>query len=226
MVEIDLRNLIVTYRYAIAMPDRKVSYYDLMNKWLTEPHLSQIYNGKLLLSISPISTDGTHLFTQIALDIEGGKNTKEAFNFSTRFINHNKDFYMTYTGKTGFHIFSKFLVMTDIMHIQDLRYMLIDPLNISTSMLDYNSSIRNVPMIRIGYRHDTHTLATPVSPTINYNTFVKKMTNVTDFKTIMSLKDMKKFISSKIFPANNIINHKTYLRKIKHIIDENNEYVF
>ncbi len=225
MIEIDLSNLIVTYRYAIAMPDRKVSYYDLIHKWLTEPHLSQIYNGKLLLSISPISTDGEHLFTQIALDIEGSNNTKTAFDFSSRFINHNKDFYMTYTGKTGFHIFSKFLVMTEKMHIQDLRFMLIDPLNISTSMLDYNSSIRNVPMVRIGYRHDTHTLATPVSPSVAYNVFVKKITKVTDFKTIMSLKDMKKFISSKIFPATNIIDHKTYLKRIKRVIDENTDYI-
>jgi hypothetical protein len=221
---------IVTYRYTITMPDRRARYSELKNKWLDSSHFNQLYNGKLLYAVSPIFDDGDYYLTQIQLDLEPPrpkniKGTYQVFEFVQNFIRNHKDYYYTYTGRYGFHIYSKFVIRTKKVESSILRKYLLQPLNITSEYLDSVASIRRMPTIRIGLRPDNGKLAIPVlDPNKDFD-YILKSRESKDFSNLFTKLDLKKFIEDYLMPVQNEISYKEYKKSLKKVISDCRDFL-
>jgi hypothetical protein len=195
--------ILVKYRYAIAMPDKVKLYDTVLQDWLTTKFES-IYKGKTLLLVSPlfeVANNTSKILVQISIDVEGKEGTEKAFNYCRTVINKYDFLSMVYTGKTGFHLFSNFTILTDNMPITQLRHEIMAPLKIASPLIDLYSGIRDMPIVRIGLRENKR-IAFPVPKNISYQKFLQ-LTNTTDF-SFMTQKDLKNFIKEYILPSKQI----------------------
>ncbi len=211
------KSILVKYRYVINMPDVIKPYPDVINKWTSDEYLNKLYDGQLMLSISPVFNILNSKFKlyQIQLDMETD-DIKSLFYYCLSIIKKYDDFYMCYTGKRGFHIYSNFLIlMENNKSISEINKMLISPLNINTKFLDYTSSIRDVSTIRIGKRLDTGRLAFPILVE-NFDWFknninIKKFSNIKGF----TKNNLKQFITKFLLPINKIFYYDQFLNNLK-----------
>lgn len=205
-------NIKVKYRYTITMPDRIGLYSEIINKWLSLDHFEKLYNGKLLLLVSPkfsVNNKDYSLY-QIQLDVEGF-DTKKSFNFCKSFCKDNSGYYFCYTGRSGFHIYSKFVVkMKNDLSISEIRNMLLDKFDLP-DYVDLISSIRDVPTIRIGYRPDTDRLSFPIFANMNYNEFKNISDSYKNFSFIEKHL-LITFVKNSLIPLYNQIEYNQYLK--------------
>lgn len=214
---------IVTYRYTITMPDRKARWSELINKWLDKDHFDKLYDGNLLYLVSPIYTDHDYYLVQVQLDLEpvtkSFKGTENVFTFVKNFVNNHKNFYFVYTGRYGFHIYSKFVIRTKKMEIAKLRQYILNPMNMKSSYLDEVASIRRMPTIRIGKRPDNNNLAIPIMSSVDFD-YIMNSRNETNFHNLISKLKLKKFIETDLMPIENEISYSEY-KKIFRMVSSN-----
>jgi hypothetical protein len=194
------------------MPDRYKPLPKALNYW-TSTRFNAIYQGKMLLLISPILRikESNDILVQFQLDVEGKKEKMESlFLKCVEFIKMHKNMHMTYTGKSGFHIYSNYLYYIKnglLKPISEIREMILSKYNldiIGTTNIDFVSSIRDMPTIRIGKRPDTKRLAFPILET-NWKWFEARMNSKT-FASIMSEDMLRTYISKFMIPYTNIID--------------------
>lgn len=214
---------IVTYRYTITMPDRKARWSELINKWLDKDHFDKLYDGNLLYLVSPIYIDHDYYLVQVQLDLEpvtkSFKGTENVFTFVKNFVNNHKNFYFVYTGRYGFHIYSKFVIRTKKMEIAKLRQYILNPMNMKSSYLDEVASIRRMPTIRIGKRPDNNNLAIPIMSSVDFD-YIMNSRNETNFHNLISKLKLKKFIETDLMPIENEISYSEY-KKIFRMVSSN-----
>ncbi len=205
----NMDNIIVKYRYVVTMSDRYKLYPLVLDDWLHEK-FDMLYNGKLGFLVCPYFTpkdDKEHIYCQLLLDVEGKVGTEKAFDYSKSMLNRYSFLTMEYTGKTGFHLASNFLVKVPKESSPQIRKLMLEPLQLS-SLVDQNSSIRNMPTIRIGTFGKR--FAYPIQKNMNYKQFTKLTFIAKDFSQIMSKQQLQDYIKEYILP-DKIINYKQYL---------------
>jgi len=161
-------NLKVNYKYNIRMPNANDSYLNFTNKLLTK-YLDKLYDGNLLLIISPIFTIENEMFVLPTMDIDTSFNM--GLNLISKFFSKSQNrnnWFCEFTGKNSFHIYLKYLVRVPNnnlikTNISALRSLFFKNLKIPLmKYVDTQSSIRNVPIVRIGHRSDTNKMAIPI----------------------------------------------------------------
>ncbi len=207
--------LLVKYRYSITMPDKVKPYSEILEDW-TKTKIKFFYEGKTGMLVSPIFREldnSKNLFCQLLLDIEGKTGTEEAFNYSKRLKRRFPFLTIEFTGKTGFHLASSFLVQLENDETRIIRNQMLGQLSL-ISIVDQISSIRDMPTIRIGnFFYPTNRFAFPILDDWDYDNFIKHKYDE-DFSKIFSIEDLKSYIHEFILP-NRIISYQDYLEMIK-----------
>jgi len=201
-------NIIVNYRYVITMPNRYKPYNLVVKDW-TENKLDLIYNGKIGLLVSPyffIKDNDEYMYCQLLLDIEGSESEFQAFEYSKQLVKTYPFLSMAYTGKSGFHLMSNFLVKVKRTTTFEIRHQMLDDLRLS-SIVDKVSSIRNMPTIRIGSFGKR--FAFPTNSKLTYNQFVRLRLGVKDFSNIMSKQQLVTYIKTFVLPSK-VISQRSY----------------
>jgi len=159
---------IVTYKYSLHMTHIQKPVSAFLGKF-TREHLDQLWDGKFLVLISPIYHSGKKVLVHPTLDID--TNLSTGIQLLKQFFSKNqqlsKYWFVEYTGKNSFHLYFSYLVLIDDTQI------LSSPYNLRSAIMkfipkyilkhtDIVSSIRNIPILRIGYRPDTNRMALPI----------------------------------------------------------------
>ena len=202
-------NVIVKYRYTIPMPDRYKSYNKVLYDW-TNTKFKTLYTGHIGLLVCPyfFVKGKDYIYCQVLIDVEGKPNTKTAYEYAYKLRAKYPWLTVEYTGKSGFHLASNFLVKIQKDETPVIRSKILDPLNLDYSIVDKTSSIRSMPTIRIG-KVSKDRFAFPVLSEWNYEEFEKHRYDKS-FESILAPEQLKAYIEEFILP-NKIISYKQYL---------------
>ena len=203
--------IIVKYRYTVPMPDQYKEYHEVLTDWTTTK-LKGIYYGKIGLLVCPYFrvSGEDFLYCQLLLDIEGKQGTKVAFEYARHLKKKYNWLTIEYTGKTGFHMASSFLVKLKRDETPVLRNLMLEPLHIDSALVDKNSSIRDMPTIRIGAIFKDR-FAFPVLDDWDYEKFLAIKKVARDFEPIFTSEELKSYIKEWLLP-NKHITYNEYLR--------------
>jgi len=201
---IDAKNIIVTYRYVIDMPDAKKKLPDLIRDW-SQTKFNDIYEGKTLLLVNPIlqlsSVPGS-LF-QIILDIDA--DLDQAVPFAKHILAMYPGWFtVEYTGKNGLHLNSTFLVYSkQKLSTKQIHTLVYNTIKVRSHLLDWKSSTRNMATVRIGYRKETDKIAFPILKNKLNSGWIKFHAKDKKFTNILTRKELNTYIRRLLIPYTN-----------------------
>lgn len=138
----------VKYKYVIEMPPAVDSSESYLNKLMTK-HTTNIFNGHEFVMISPVLRDGKNEFMHLILDFDChdmsvGKAFSEATDIANRLSKYDPYFEIT---PNGVHV-----VFNIALKMETYRTMAFKKLfsSMPYTKLDFLSSLRDVPIFRIG----------------------------------------------------------------------------
>ena len=208
----------VKYKYALSMPNRIDTLKSILNKW-SNLYLDKIYYGQLLLLVSPIYLFKNDIYVQPLVDIDD--KFENAFYQVKDFINKNskrKAYWISeFSGKNSFHLVARFAIKVKKYDLDYIRNLIFEPLkDLSKENIDIISSVRDVPVVRLGYRKENTQLSFPVFPILDYNNIneikkhIKKSTFIDVFK---NKEELSNYIKNYMFPLF-YIEEKDYVKYI------------
>jgi len=199
---------VVTYKYSLHMTHIHKTVGNFLHKFIDE-HLDQLWDGKYLVLIDPIYKSGKKILVHPTLDIDTNLSTGVQLlrQFFSKNTNTRKYWFAEYTGKNSFHLYFSYLVLVDDPDILKSPYNLRSAFmkyipNYILKYTDVTSSIRDIPILRIGYRPDTNRMALPIinSNLLDTNTLLhisQERTFSTVFKDKQQLAD---YITTRLIP--------------------------
>ena len=207
--------IVVKYRYTVVMPDVYKPLETVRQDWTTTK-LPSICHAQTMLLVCPIYysyEQQRKKYVQVLLDVEGKFGTERAFNLSRQLQRKFKFLTMEFTGKTGFHLASKFLVELEEDDVRVIRKKILGPMNVlDNPLIDATSSIRAMPTIRIGRMGNR--LAFPVRKKWTYKEFEKRRRTVKELCDIFSEENMKNYILTYIVP-DKIVSYDYFLKLVE-----------
>ncbi|MEN3039454.1 MAG: hypothetical protein ABDI07_09970, partial [Candidatus Kryptonium sp.] len=184
MAKISFCDSIAFYKYVIEQPISKAKVKDLKEKLLEKKDLFFKIDGKAI-HLSPIFIAGKNgLYFQIHLDIEIEEFTvKESVWKNIVKSLYDSDYYLVYSGGTGFHIYSRhmhFVSMTEEEYfpakLKTLMKQKISP-EVKNFVLkikgksDDKMSLTKMPTIRFGWRREKKNFAVPLIREFNLDSY-------------------------------------------------------
>jgi len=163
-------------------------------------------NGGLLLLVDPIIHYRRRtIFVLPTLDVDAG--FIESLRIVKYFLQNRRRkqlWFAEYTGKNGFHIYFRYLVRVDNPELfrtpATLRQAIFRYINRNVlANVDTVSSIRDIPILRIGYRPDTGRTAVPVFR-LNSD-WIRKVSSERGLKAVFeTTEDLTRYILNYIVP--------------------------
>lgn len=214
-------NLNVQYKYNIRMQPINDSIKNFIYKLGTK-HFDKLYDGNILILVSPILTRNKEKYVFPMLDID--TNFNKGLSLLKTFFskeNNRKLWYAEYTGKNAFHLYFKYLVKLPqdddiINNIAAIRSFIFK--NLKTPLMQYvdlTSSIREVPIVRIGHREDTNRMAVPMLKLDRE--WIVKASMTKGFENTFDKSMLSDYIKKYIFPMTVIESH-TYNQLIAKVV--------
>jgi len=198
-------NVVITYKYAIQMQHLHRTLRSFQQR-LINNYLDKLMNGGLLLLVDPIIRYRRRsIFVLPTLDIDVG--FMESLNVVKYFLQNERRkrlWFAEYTGKNGFHLYFRYLVLIDNPELfrtpAVLRQTIFKYINRAIlANVDTVSSIRDIPILRIGYRPDTGRTAIPV---LNLDpSWIRKVSSERGLKGVFETpQDLVKYILNYVVP--------------------------
>ena len=198
-------NVIVTYKYAVQMQHLHRTLRSFRHRLISN-YLDKLMNGGLLLLVDPIIHYRRRtIFVLPTLDVDAG--FIESLRIVKYFLQNRRRkqlWFAEYTGKNGFHIYFRYLVRVDNPELfrtpAALRQAIFRYINRNVlANVDTVSSIRDIPILRIGYRPDTGRTAVPVFR-LNSD-WIRKVSSERGLKAVFeTTEDLTRYILNYIVP--------------------------
>ncbi len=191
-------DIMIKYKYVIEQQPAVKPLSEWIREQTLNANVNKVLNNERMILISPIlqGINGKYNYLYLILDIDvkgeiTTSNLKRGLEISQEIINNNpNDIIPFYSGKNLYHLhYMKLIRYPNDMNLMDIKIKISGM--IPYTMIDYDTSIKDNPIVTLGFRPDTNKCAVPIYDKFQLNDKkyivddMKDWMNTTDYKNII-----------------------------------------